>query len=230
MNRTSLHDVVFCIPHGATARTTRNGCLCSSNANRSMSDLHSSCTGIPDGAVHKRQEIEDLSLVASGLHDVDTELLLLCFFRQRAGRPRMCIYLFQPERSRKRNGCRRQHRAAMSGSQRNLTSLLDVVEQDPKQEQASHCRDLAERLALRQPLCEVSAVICDSRRMGAGGTSGQGRRSLPWPDVPHTIQRAGGPRMYISFFQPEEHRNRNGCRRQHGPAMWRVCGELVCFG
>ena len=93
----SLHDVVFCIPHGATARTTRNGCLCSSNANRSMSDLHSSCTGIPDGAVHKRQEIEDLSLVASGLHDVDTELLLLCFFRQGAGRPRD-VYISFPAR------------------------------------------------------------------------------------------------------------------------------------
>ena len=112
----SLHDAVFCIPHGATARTTRHGCLCSSNATRSMIDWHWSCAGIPHGAVRKRQEVEDHSLVASGLHDVDTELLLLCFFRQRAGRPRMYISFFQPERSRKRNGCRRQHRAAMSGA------------------------------------------------------------------------------------------------------------------
>ena len=104
VKRMSLHDVFLYVPHGATARTTRNGCLCSSNANQSMIDWHSSCAGIPHGAVRKRQEVEDLSLVA--------ELLLLCFFRQRAGRPRMYISFFQPERSKKRNGCRRQHRAA----------------------------------------------------------------------------------------------------------------------
>ena len=46
-------------------------------------------------------------------------------------------------------------------------------------------------------------MICDSGRMGVGGTFGQGRRSLPWPDVPHTIQRAGGPRIYIYLVQPE---------------------------
>ena len=60
VKRMSLHDVVFCIPHGATARTTRNGCLCAT-----LMPTHQrrvgirAGAGIPHGATQKRQEIED---------------------------------------------------------------------------------------------------------------------------------------------------------------------------